>query len=60
MRARFLGLYVALALLATVSGAWAQSAPATPATDAQSITTLKEQAIVTVPHPQGRRISNTQ
>jgi TPR repeat protein len=44
MRARFLGLYVALALPVTVSGAWAQSAPATPATDAQSITILKEQA----------------
>ncbi len=44
MRARFLGPCVALALLVTVSGAWAQSTPATPATDAQSIATLNEQA----------------
>jgi TPR repeat protein len=35
---------VALALLVSVSGAWAQSTPATPATDAQSIATLNEQA----------------
>ena len=44
MRARFLGPCVALALLVSVSGAWAQSTPATPATDAQSIATLNEQA----------------
>jgi TPR repeat protein len=44
MRARFLGPCVALALLMTVSGVWAQSTPATPATDAQSIATLNEQA----------------
>ena len=44
MRARFLGPCVALALLVTVSGAWAQSTPAIPPTDAQIIATLNEQA----------------